>query len=160
MIDLVHPRQDEVAGLLLREPTFRDFAVAAGALPPRVITDQGRRGLVDHPLAYRWSMPFLIVLVAERTVVGSVGGKGYLPDDTEVELGYNVAPDYRRRGIATQAVAEVVRLAMEDGLSTLAHVEPANSASAKVLANTGFRLEERIVLPAGFQLDRYRRPRH
>jgi RimJ/RimL family protein N-acetyltransferase len=155
-IDLVQPTAAEVATLLRGAGTFREYEIVDGALPPMVILDQSRYLLSDAPLSYRWSVPFLVVATVENTVIGSIGGKGLLTDDTDVELGYNIAPAFRGRGLATRAIALITELAIADGLLPLAHVEPSNTASLKALLNNGYTLECRVHMPAGFVLDRYR----
>jgi [ribosomal protein S5]-alanine N-acetyltransferase len=79
------------------------------------------------------------VLVAED---GSVLGRFNLTftgDDT-AELGYRVAQHVAGRGVATETVRELCRLAVErHGLRTLkAAVSTANIASQKVLIKSGF----------------------
>lgn len=155
-IDLVQPTAAEVVALIRGADRFREGDIVNGALPPRVILDQSRYLLSDAHLSYRWSVPFLVVATADNVVIGSIGGKGLLTDDTDVELAYNIAPAYRGRGLATRAIALITQLAIADGLLPLAHVEPLNTASKKALLNNGYRLECRVCMPAGFVLDRYR----
>lgn len=155
-IKLLQPLTDEVGGLLRGQRYFRGNAIVEGALPPKVILDQSRYLLSSAPLAYRWSVPFLIVAPDERRVVGNIGGKGLLNGDDEIELGYNVARTYRGRGIASRAIAVISTWALADGLVPLAHVEPHNEASRRALLSNGYRLDCRVSMPAGFVLDRYR----
>ncbi len=156
MIELYQPTFAEV-GRLLRQPgTFRSWPVADGALPPRPILDQCRYVLEDSPLSARWTLPFLIVWPAVKAVVGNIGGKGLLSGEEEIELGYNIAPAYRRRRIATEAIRRVVEFARADGLLPIAHVEQENEGSQRALARNGFALAETFTFPASMELQRWR----
>ncbi len=158
MISLLQPTREELRKLLLwseREP-FRGYALATAALPPRTVADEALRlpGTAQRP--YRWTAPFLIV--SDEMVVGSIGGKGLLEDEDEVELGYNVAPAYRRRGIATVAIGSCVDLLRADGCWPLAHVEPHNVPSRRALYRNGFVVETIVRLPDSLDLERWRLP--
>nr|WP_157975888.1 GNAT family N-acetyltransferase [Lewinella sp. IMCC34191] len=116
--------------------------------------DQSLRGMQNSTRAYRWSVPFLIVY-DERSVVGTIGGKGLMDAESEVELGYNVALPFRGRGIASRAIAEMCLLAASDGLDLLAHVEPENEASRRALLRNDFRMEALVRLPDSLDLERW-----
>jgi RimJ/RimL family protein N-acetyltransferase len=78
------------------------------------------------------------LLVHGGTVVG-MGGFTGPPCDGEVEVGYQVAPAFRNRGIATAAVRAWVARARTAGLRrVVARTDPWPGASATVLARTGF----------------------
>ena len=158
MIALLQPTREELRGLLLRgesEP-FRGYVIAAGALPPRTVADEALRLSLSAVRSYRWTAPFLIA--ARRVVVGSIGGKGVLEGEEEVELSYNIAPAYRGGGIATRAVGQCVGLLRAEGCWPLAHVEPHNLASRRVLHRNGFVVEAVVRLPDSLDLERWRLP--
>ena len=71
----------------------------------------------------------------------AVGGIGFFgpPDDAGgVEIGYGLVADARGRGLATEAVVTVVRLAADHGATLLkADTTPANVASQRVLQKAG-----------------------
>jgi RimJ/RimL family protein N-acetyltransferase len=81
------------------------------------------------------------LLVVDGTVVG-MGGFTAPPCDGEVEIGYHVAPAFRRRGIATTAARDWVARARAAGLRRMvARIDPASptaGASAVVLVRAGF----------------------
>jgi [ribosomal protein S5]-alanine N-acetyltransferase len=78
------------------------------------------------------------LLVSDGAVVG-MGGFTGPPCDGEVEIGYQVAPGHRGRGIATRAVAIWVARARAAGLTrVVARTEPGPNASARVLERSGF----------------------
>jgi [ribosomal protein S5]-alanine N-acetyltransferase len=78
------------------------------------------------------------LLVLGGTVVG-MGGFTGPPCDGEVEIGYQVAPAFRGRGIATAAVRAWVARARAAGLRrVVARTHPRPGSSATVLARAGF----------------------
>lgn len=93
----------------------------------------------SHPLDRAWWAPFLFLDRASRTVIGLGGFKGP-PLERAVEIGYSVAPAYRGRGLATEAVEVMVKRAFSDQRveRVLAHTLPEASASTRVLTKCGF----------------------
>ena len=156
MIELWLPTSAELLSLRNGTTQLRGAAIVAGALPPKPILDQGRYFGREEGLIRRWSNPYVIYLQEEAVIAGSIGGKGLLAGETEVELGYNVAQAYRRRGIATAAIAVLTDRACEDGLRLVAHVEPANEGSIRALEANGYRRECTLRLPDSLDLYRYR----
>ena len=154
MIRLLLPEVQEMAKITGGE-TIRGLPVEPDALPSRVILNQSLRGADGSPRAYRWSVPYLIVWEAEPRIVGSIGGKGLLEDEDDVELAYNVALRFRRRGVATRAIAEIRKLATEDRLGLLAHLEPDNVGSRRALINNDFVLDGVVRLPDSLDLERW-----
>ena len=75
-----------------------------------------------------------------RTLVGSGGFTG--PPDAAglAEIGYSIATDWRGRGLATELVGGLVQQAAATGLvrRLVAHTQPENSISQKVLLANGF----------------------
>jgi ribosomal-protein-alanine N-acetyltransferase len=71
-----------------------------------------------------------------------VGAGGYFgpPVEGRVEIGYSIAPEFRRRGYATELVEALVARAFAiDGIDTMvAHTTHANPASIAVLMKSGF----------------------
>lgn len=84
-------------------------------------------------------------VVVDGVVVGDAGFHGPPPTDgpAEVEIGYQVVPAHRGRGIATRACALLLEHAWRNGAEVVrAEVEPDNpygAASRAVLAANGFR---------------------
>ncbi|MGI3783292.1 MAG: GNAT family N-acetyltransferase [Janthinobacterium lividum] len=86
---------------------------------------------------------WFFVVVVDETVVGDAGFHGPPPVDglAEVEIGYQVVPAYRRRGVATRACALLLEHAWRNGAElVLAETEPENLGSRAVLRANGFRL--------------------
>ena len=75
------------------------------------------------------------------TLVGFGGFKGSPSVEGVVEIGYSIAPAFRGRGLATDAVAQMVQRAFSDpavravDAHTLGHDNP----STRVLQKSGFR---------------------
>jgi [ribosomal protein S5]-alanine N-acetyltransferase len=102
-------------------PAMRD-ALAAGAAP-----EWG-----SHLIVHRESI----------TVVGFGGYKG-APVNGEVEIGYSVAPEHRRRGHASSAVAQLVARAVARGVRLVsAHTLAEENPSTRILTRAGFAMTE------------------
>lgn len=85
-----------------------------------------------------WS--WLPILVSENTLIGNCGYKGP-PTEGMVEIGYEVARDYRRLGYATEIANTLVAHAFlqPDVNTVLAHTLPEENDSVRVLRKCGFR---------------------
>lgn len=125
---------------LQTDPTQLDgIPVVGGALPPRFILDGAASALKKGSLPL-WSSPFLFVEGSLPRAVGSGGFKG-APVNGRVEIGYGVAEEYRGRGLATEAVSELVRLAFLQANVVAVFAETAvdNGPSQRVVEKAGFR---------------------
>ncbi len=133
-----------------------ELTIAEGALPPIHVA---RRvlGLLADGCPKLWAVPFNIVLVAERLVVGGCGFKG-LPVAGVVEIGYGIAEAYHRRGFAQFAVREMLQLAQDASIVSEieARIAPDNVASASLVRRAGFICGARIVDADGAQVDVWR----
>ncbi len=85
-----------------------------------------------------WS--WLPVLVSEKMLIGNCGYKGP-PVDGMVEIGYEVARDYRGQGYATELAFTLVAHAytQPEVHTILAHTLPEENESVSVLQKCGFR---------------------
>ena len=90
--------------------------------------------------AHSWGCLFFVE-PRLSTLVGFGGFKGPPSSDAFVEIGYAIAPAFRGQGLATDAVAQMVRRAFDDSIVravdayTLGHASP----STRVLEKSGFR---------------------
>lgn len=89
-------------------------------------------------------------------VVGDVGFHGPPPGSgpVEVEIGYDVVPSWRGRGVAGRACALVLEQAWRDGaILVRAETDPGNVASRRVLRGNGFTADGddqyHVARPAG-----------
>jgi RimJ/RimL family protein N-acetyltransferase len=89
----------------------------------------------QRPFGY-WRITRLL----DGRAVGGIGFKGQ-PDGGCVEIGYGLAPSARGDGYAAEAVAALVALAADHGLSSvIADTAPDNIASQRTLLRAGFHL--------------------
>ncbi|HQU27206.1 MAG TPA: GNAT family protein [Acidimicrobiales bacterium] len=97
---------------------------------------EGIAGLETDPRFGVW----VVIEEAERTLIGDVGFHG--PPDTEgsLEIGYALAPAWRGRGYATEAVGLLCEWAeAQGGVHVLtARTRAENEPSARVLGRLGF----------------------
>lgn len=91
--------------------------------------------LTEHPEQGEWWMHLFF---DGTRLVGSGGFVGP-PDDGVVEIGYEVAPEFRGRGYATGAARAMVDKAVAAGVHTvIAHTMPDENPSTGVLRKVGF----------------------
>jgi len=87
---------------------------------------------------HAWSMQFFVD-AATGDLLGS-GGFSARPADRAVEIGYEVAPEFRGRGFGTAAARALVEHAVASGEvdHVIAHSLPGPNASTGVLVSLGF----------------------
>ncbi len=83
---------------------------------------------------------WVVIEVATRTLIGDVGFHGPPDAAGALEIGYALAPAWRGRGYATEAVGLLCEWAeAQEGVTGLtARTDPDNAASARVLDRLGF----------------------
>ncbi|MFJ8287318.1 GNAT family N-acetyltransferase [Streptomyces griseoluteus] len=83
---------------------------------------------------------FTLIRAEDGLAVGGIGFHGAPDSEGRVEIGYDLVPEARGRGYATEAVRALVdwALARDDVHQIVATVHPDNPASERVLARTGF----------------------
>lgn len=97
--------------------------------------------LKDDPSLVGW-LHFMIIHVADHTLIGDGGFKGK-PDQTGlVEIGYSIVPEYRRRGYATQVAQSLIDYAFAhpEVSATAARTGVKNIGSMKVLKRSGMKV--------------------
>jgi RimJ/RimL family protein N-acetyltransferase len=117
-----------------------------GVKVPAVWTEFGEpafrwswNALEQHPGTERW-WGYLPVLKSENLLVGSCGYTGFPSEEGVVEIGYEIAPDKRNQGLATEVVQALVRHAFADARvqTVRAHTLPEENASNRILRKNGF----------------------
>jgi [ribosomal protein S5]-alanine N-acetyltransferase len=100
-----------------------------------------RDAVAADPAAADWGARFFLA-GDPPALVGWGGFKG-APLDGVVELGYEIAEPHRERGLATAAVAEMLREAFADPEveAVIAHTLPEHNASTRVLEKSGFAFD-------------------
>ena len=118
-----------------------------------------RDALAEDPGSTRWGTR-LFVLDEPQMLVGWGGFKGP-PTGGVVELGYSIAPDLRGRGIASDAVRELLREAFSSSelQAVIAHTLAKPGPSTKVLEKTGFAYDGEVTDEEDGQLWRWRHDR-
>jgi RimJ/RimL family protein N-acetyltransferase len=95
------------------------------------------------PGAVGWYSWYIIAYPTATTPATLVAAAGYVgpPDETgTIEIGYSVSEEWRRQGIATEIVAQLVTNAWqhENVKRITAHTQPDGVASIGVLTKNGF----------------------
>ena len=92
------------------------------------------------PSAVGW-WSYLFVHTEDRTLAGDGGFKGRPNGAGEVEIGYALVPEYRGRGLATEAAGGLVRWAFShpEVVAVGAETLPDGQASIGVLEKLGMR---------------------
>ncbi len=104
--------------------------------------------LKKHPEILGW-WTYLFVYKADRTLIGLGGFKGLVTEDGVVELGYEIAPAYRRRGLAAEAARGMIDYAFANKKVSRvqAHTLPEKNASTGVLEKVGMKFVEAVQDP-------------
>jgi RimJ/RimL family protein N-acetyltransferase len=153
MLDAALEGPDRLSGALGGCEVAAGWEVFPEALPA------ARGAVVEDGARTRWGTR-LFILEEPRTLVGWGGFKGP-PVDGAVELGYAIAPDFRGRGIAGEAVREMLGEAFAAGEvhAVIAHTLPTPGASTRVLEKTGFARDGEVTDEEDGRLWRWRRER-
>lgn len=103
-----------------------------------------RDGLVGQPDGATWG-PRLFLADEPERLVGWGGFKGP-PRDGVVEIGYEIAEGWRRRGYATAAARAMVgeAFAAPDVTTVIAHTLAEHNASNRLLERLGFRFDGEV----------------
>ncbi len=82
----------------------------------------------------------------DNILIGCGGYKGKPTNDGIVEVGYEIAPNYRNRGFATEMAKGLIENALNDGRvkSIIAHTLGQNNPSTSVLQKCGFEKVEEL----------------
>ena len=136
---------------LLRQELAGPAAVGA-ALQAKVPEDwppgEFDRGAVDYFLSQYATLgaeaegwfAWYIIDRESQTLVGSAGYFGPPDEQGQVEIGYSISSYWRRRGMATEAVALLTERALENGAwRVIAHTMADNVASLGALDKNGFK---------------------
>ena len=77
----------------------------------------------------------------DHKLIGSGGYKGKPTSNGKVELGYEIAPNYRNRGLATEMTIGLIENAFRDKRvkSIMAHTRGLENPSTRVLQKCGFK---------------------
>ncbi|RLL48352.1 N-acetyltransferase [Oceanobacillus piezotolerans] len=87
----------------------------------------------------RWG----ITIKGSQNIIGTIGFNAWSPKHKRAEIGYEIHPDYWRKGYASEAVLKVIQYGFDElGLFRIgAVVFINNQASNKLLSKLGFQKE-------------------
>lgn len=104
--------------------------------------------LKSYPQALGW-WTYLFIHKPDRTLIGLGGFKGMVNEEGMVEIGYAIAPSYRRRGLAAESSRGMIQYAFSNTRikKIYAHTLPEHNASTGVLEKVGFELVGPIIDP-------------
>ena len=104
--------------------------------------------MLSQPQETGWWTWFPI-LKGESTVIGTCGYKGYPDEQGWVEIGYEVAPPYRLKGLATECASALVeRVRQMDAIRGVrAHTLAEENGSVAILRRLGFTHQGEIIDP-------------
>ena len=116
-----------------------------------------RRKVEADPAAAGWWAWFPI-LKEENALIGSGGYKGPPDEAGMVEIGYEIAPAWRGRGLATEMAAALIDRAFRDPRVRYvqAHTMAERNASARVLEKCGLERTEEIEVAGEGRIWRWR----
>ncbi len=108
-----------------------------------------------HPEIFGW-WTYLFVHKPDRTLIGLGGYKGPVQKGV-VEIGYEIAPAYRRQGLALEAAHGMTRnaFANPEVESVDAHTLPDRNASTRVLEKLGMKFVETVHDPQDGEIWRW-----
>lgn len=149
---------DELRSLAESKSIVRFDGAAEGALPPSHVAARALAQIEAGVPAF-WCVPFLMVDAHEGALLGGCTFKGS-PIEGEVEIAYGVATPARGRGIATEAVRQLLRLATGEGSvrTVIAEILPSNIASCRLVSRLGFSEGETFVDEDGETVVRWTYP--
>lgn len=89
---------------------------------------------------------YLPIHINDNKLIGSGGFKGKPTQEGMVELGYEIMPEYRNQGFATEMTKALIEIAFKNKnvKSVIAHTLGQNNPSTKVLIKCGFNKVEEI----------------
>ncbi len=116
------------------DPEWLGFDAAREAMQP------ASEYLKSHPSALGW-WTYLFIHKPDNTLIGLGGFKGEVNAEGIVEIGYEIAPSYRRRGLASEASEGMIDYAFANPevKRVDAHTLPERNASTGVLEKVGMK---------------------
>jgi [ribosomal protein S5]-alanine N-acetyltransferase len=102
--------------------------------------------LIDDKLKNNEAINWAITIKGNNKFIGIIGLFKLRPEHFRAEIGYMLSPDYKNKGIATEAVNSVLNFGFEELKlhSIEAIIDQYNLASEKVLLKNGFVKEAHL----------------
>lgn len=94
-----------------------------------------------------WNFGFAILHKIDNRMIGFCSFTGPPNPDGVVEIAYGIAPDYQRKGFATEAAAALVEFATQSGQvrTVIAHTLAEINPSTSVLEKCGFKKTAEVI---------------
>jgi RimJ/RimL family protein N-acetyltransferase len=125
---------DKVDTLIEQEAIF-DFVKTA------ILKKLEKMQNVDEVI-HEWYTYWLIIDKDNGKGIGFIGFKGFPDENGFSEVGYSISPNYRKKGLMTEALETLVKWAygFQESKGIFAKVLKTNIGSIKVLNNCNFKL--------------------
>lgn len=140
LIELTDKHIDSVFEILSLEEVTRYYGTARFSLQAEAarLIDMFQKNFHEKR-GIRWG----IKLKENQRIIGTIGLNGLQLKNKRAEIGYEVHPAYWRKGIASEAIEEVLRFSYDqlDLFRIGAVVYPENEASVRLLKKIGFMNE-------------------
>lgn len=106
----------------------------------------GHIALIEEKIEANTGINWAISLKESSVMIGIIGNFRIEIENYRAEIGYMLLPEFTKQGIASEAVAAVVKYGFEDMKlhSIEAVIDPANTASGRVLEKNGFIKEAHL----------------
>ena len=118
--------------------TAQGYPFAFGARGSEIVYYMSKTNLAMG-VPERWAYRYFIVCEISRLIVGTIGFRSG-PSEGFLEVGYTVSPDHQGKGIASDALRQLIAISVKSDpeLGYKARVFSSNAASIKVLERAGF----------------------
>ena len=131
---------DALFGILSKDQVTKYYGM--DSLEDRVIAEKMVEAFqtgFEAQRSYRWGLE----VKETGKFIGTIGLNNYNSGAKKTEIGYELHPEFWRKGLAKEAVLEVIRYAFEElGLHRMGAVTyPANETSSGMLKGIGFKEE-------------------
>ena len=147
---LIQLSETQLARLILCRGELNDLVLIEGSIPPEHVLQRSMK-LMSHRVNSILALAYLIQ--NNSKIIGCCGFKSS-PNNSRIEIGYNVAPSARGLGTATLAVKRLCKIAFDSGevVTVVALIAPENRASLKVVQKNNFSYLELVIDEEGEQL--------
>lgn len=139
-LTLIPAQPNHLESLIAGQTTLDGFYgnVAEGYLEFPGILEHSLEQLQAGKAEPEW-WTYLFIYRDDETLVGLGGYKGAPGSDGVVEIGYGIAPTYRNRGLATEAIQALVQHAFGDERTrmVIAHTLARSNPSTRALTKCG-----------------------
>ena len=134
---------------LIKDFTYQALFVKQGQFIPADILDQPEIKNYYHNFGLKDDMALAAVINEEvigivwtRIIKGEIKGYGYW-DDRSPEFGISLLAKYRRYGIGTKLMKEMLKLLKENGYSFASLSVQKDNPAVKLYQKLGFKIEQR-----------------